>query len=296
MNRLYCVFSLCVLGVGFISERACGAGMEDFGNNPLNAADYSDWPGIMPVVNHNTRVYHSWVNGNEHFYYRGNAEALNDVLKEFAAAKVPVRQVVLRPGPGMAQTFDPTKRIACHWQLHIVGGIAKAMTRRDQGERIWSQHPTLTVFIGEEIAADRLSIPSEVTLLDLDELAQRYRLAFTSTHKDVRGWAAGQLASLDPYSDENMMMVARLLADPDDWIRLNAAGALAGFGSKAKPALPALRRCLESSSEQLKSRAQETITRIEGAQDKPEEERQFREALESIREFRRALEARSGRE
>ena len=40
-------------------------GTEDFGNAPLNAANYTDWPGIMPVVNHPSRVYHWWVNGNE---------------------------------------------------------------------------------------------------------------------------------------------------------------------------------------------------------------------------------------
>ena len=64
----------------------------------------------MPVVNHTSRVYHTWVNGNEHFYYQGNLDALNDTLRKFAQEKA-VREVVLRPGPGMTTSFDRTKKI-----------------------------------------------------------------------------------------------------------------------------------------------------------------------------------------
>lgn len=69
------------------NSRAWAMGQEDFGNAALNEANFRDWPGIMPLVNHPSRVYHSWVNGNERFYYRGDAVALNDALRKFAASK-----------------------------------------------------------------------------------------------------------------------------------------------------------------------------------------------------------------
>src|SRR5436309_2184984 len=96
-NTLASLFiALLVLG---LSGRAWALGEEDFGNAALNEANFQDWPGIMPLVNHPSRVYHTWVNGNEHFYYRGDIAALNDALRKFAASKAEVHEVLLRPPP-----------------------------------------------------------------------------------------------------------------------------------------------------------------------------------------------------
>ena len=64
-----------LLAVGGSGRQAFAAATETVGNQALNAANYGDWQGIMPVINHKSRVYHLWVNGNEHFYYRGDAKA-----------------------------------------------------------------------------------------------------------------------------------------------------------------------------------------------------------------------------
>ena len=72
--------------------------MEGFGNEPIGSANYGDWPNIMAVINDTHRVYHTWVNGSEHFYFKGDTEALNAALKNFAAIKADRRTVVLRPG------------------------------------------------------------------------------------------------------------------------------------------------------------------------------------------------------
>src|SRR5437764_8147461 len=112
--------------VTLILIACCGAaralGTEDFENAPLNAANYTDWPGIMPVVNHASRVYHWWVNGNEEFYYRGDVAALNDALAKFGEAGSPGREVVLRPGPGVTHSFDGKQQIEFGWDLHLIGG------------------------------------------------------------------------------------------------------------------------------------------------------------------------------
>src|SRR5262245_33840096 len=95
---------LALLALAATGRPAWALGEEDFGNAPLSDANYTDWPGIMPVVNHAARVYHWWVNGNEEFYYEGDAAAVNETLKKFAEAKSGTREagvggeVVLRPG------------------------------------------------------------------------------------------------------------------------------------------------------------------------------------------------------
>jgi hypothetical protein len=43
--------------------------------------------GVIDVVNLKSRVYYFWVNGNENFYYRGDAKALNEALRTYAAVK-----------------------------------------------------------------------------------------------------------------------------------------------------------------------------------------------------------------
>ena len=61
---------------------AFGMATEEIGNDPLLEVNYSQWQGtnVMPVINHSSRVYHTWVNGNEHFYYEGDSKALSDFL------------------------------------------------------------------------------------------------------------------------------------------------------------------------------------------------------------------------
>jgi len=127
-------------------------GEEHFGNAALNEANFQDWPGIMPLVNHPSRVYHSWVNGNEHFYYRGDTPALNK--------------------------------------------------------------------------------------------------------------------------------------DEDDWVKLNAVGALAVFGKKAESVVPELREMLGTQDKQLKASIEKTIKEIQQAKDTTIAEEEHRTVLKTIREFR----------
>src|SRR5947209_17359605 len=73
---------------------AFALGEERFGNAP--AVKQPDWAsGVLDVVNLDSRVYSQWVNGNENFFYRGNARALNEALRKYAAVKDDVRRLIL---------------------------------------------------------------------------------------------------------------------------------------------------------------------------------------------------------
>ena len=115
--RLATTILTAILGL-ILCDRAMARGREEFGNKPLSEHNYTGWPGIVPLVNDHARVYTQWVNGNEHFYYQGNTEALNDTLRKLAEAKTEVREVVVRPGPGTVQSFDRSRTVRFGWSLH----------------------------------------------------------------------------------------------------------------------------------------------------------------------------------
>jgi hypothetical protein len=116
---------------------AFAMGMETVGNAP--AVKQPDWAdGVVDVVNLKSRVYSQWVNGNENFFYRGNAQALNEALRKYAAVKDDVRQLILLPGAGKAQSFD-RKVVEFDWELHVPSGIYKAVAKRT--------HAVMTVYV-----------------------------------------------------------------------------------------------------------------------------------------------------
>ncbi len=279
--------SLCVLAATIIASGglAWGLGEEQVGNDPLNEASYATWKGLSEVINDPARVYYSWVNGNENFYFAGDTAKLNAALKKFAAADVAVKEVVLRPAPGETKSFDGGQQFKYQWHLQIFGGIAAHLTTRDQGDQVWNKHPRLTVYVGGEIDLAKLEIPKGVTPVAIDELSARARQGIASKDKSVRGWSAGVIAHHDAFSAENLTAIEKLLADDDDWVRLNAAGAAALFGSQAKSALPALKACLERPDEGLKKQAAESIASIEAAQAQPERKREHEAAVKKIKEY-----------
>jgi hypothetical protein len=282
-NFLTLIAAMAVLGA--LAPRVYGLGDETIGNEPLHEANYTEWKGIMPVLNDKARVYSNWVNGNEHFFYKGTTKELNAALAEFAKIEVKTHEVLLRPGPGVTQTFG-RKDVPHNWELHILGGISKHLLTLDKGDEVWNKDPRLTIYIGGDIDLAKLEVPKGVTLLDIPTLTKRVAAGIAaSKDKTVRGWGCGQLASLNHFGTENMQGVAKMLDDTDSWVRVNAAGSLPLFGKKAAPHLPALRECLISEDQGLKTRAQAAIIEIEQAEDKSKEEKEFTESQKKIADY-----------
>lgn len=268
-------------------------GEEHFGNEPFSEANYTDWPGIMPVINDTNRIYHWWVNGNERFHYRAKTSALNEALLRFAATSAEKREVIVRPGPGVAYSFNRVHTMPYDWNLHLIGGIARHMLTRDKGEWIWSKHPMMTVYIGGgNIELEKIAVPRQVRVVELSDLRERCLKGLESSDKSVRGWGLGELASLDSFNRGNAEFIAKRLEDGDSWVRLNAAHALAEFGKTAEFALPALRKLLNDADEQLKKTTQDTIQRIESAQADLMRVKEHETLLQKIHEFRLAADKR----
>src|SRR5262245_60914110 len=128
------VAATSLIAVLLLPVAAFALGEEGFGNAPRpKQPDWAD--GVVDVVNLKSRVYFRWVNGNEDFYYRGDAAAINEALRLFAAVKDDARQVILLPGSGKTGTFQG-KPIDFDFQFHVPSGIYRAVTKRT--------HPVLT--------------------------------------------------------------------------------------------------------------------------------------------------------
>ncbi len=143
--------------------RAFGMGTETWGNGPLNEKNYTEWKGIMPLVNDKPRVYESWVNGDERFLYKGNTKELNAALASFAKVEVKNHVVVLRSGPVVGHSFDNAE-IPYNWELHVVGGIARIRANDNIEDLQWQKDPVLTIYVAGDIDLNQIEIPERVTL------------------------------------------------------------------------------------------------------------------------------------
>ena len=277
---------LCVLVGGGWSSLA-PMGEEQFGNKPLSGANYVTWPGLIDVLNDEHRVYHQWVNGSEFGCFRGDTDNLNEWLKGFAEVTAEKREVVLWPGPGVAQTFEKDKTVDYDWKVHVNGGIASHMATRDKGDLIWHTWPVVTIQVTDRIDLAQLAIPDNVDVLQLDDLKSRYLPCLESTDQSVRGWSCGHLASLNKYDTEIMEQIAERLDDNENWVRLNAVLALTSFGDKAQQnmVLGQIEANLETEDAQLKEHTEKALEKIRAAKADPESEKAFDETLETIREY-----------
>jgi hypothetical protein len=192
---------------------------------------------------------------------------------------------VLRPGPGITHSFNRERGIAFNWNLQVIGGIARHLTKLEQGDKVWSSQPVLTVYTGGDIDLAKVELPKALTVLSVTEVRRRTAEGLKSPDKTVRGWGAGVLAALDPFDAGSRDLIAGLLTDPDNWVRLNAASALASFGRQAEPALPALREAEKTDDQQLRERVRESIRTIETAPERAGAARAHQEALDRIQQL-----------
>jgi len=266
-------------------EPALGLAMETMGSDQP-VAEQVDWAeGVIDVVDLPSRVYSRWVNGNESFYYRGATEDLNATLRNFAAVKADVREVILRPGPGEARTWDGL-RVPCDWRVHVPSGIYLAMAKEEKGTRVFTKHATMTVFVsGGNIELEKLQIPAGVTVLELKDLVERYLAGLKSKDHDVRGQAAYLLGEMGPYVEEVILPLVEALKDENEYVRRCAAIGVGRMGARALAALPTLRQGLQDEDEHVREAFREAIAKIEGAES--EEAREHRAVREQIHKFRK---------
>lgn len=263
-------------------QTALALGTEEFGNAPVSAANYADWPGIVRALNHTTRCYQSWVNGHERFVGLATAPQINELVALYLDAGLKQPEIVLLPGPGRAKTFQE-QELPCDWEIEICGGISAHLTTVDSGRLVWPASPRLTIYVSDRIKSDDLRIPVDANVVDQQELKRRLRKAITdSKDQSVRGWGCGVLAAVDPWDVDSVKVLGERLADGDAWVRLNAAGALQSFGRMARGQEDALRQARESGDAALQKRIDATLEAIRTSPDTGEAQRTRQERQATI--------------
>jgi hypothetical protein len=163
-NVSRCIVAVILFALAPLAHGVIPMGTEEKGNKPLSPLNYNDWKGIMPIVNDKARVFQTWVNGNEWLFYEGGNEKLNATLVNFSKVEVKNHVVVLRPGPVEHRSFNGKTIVPYNWELHVVGGLAKAKATDDINDLEWQKDPVLTIFIGGEIDLERIKFPEGMTL------------------------------------------------------------------------------------------------------------------------------------
>jgi hypothetical protein len=285
-TRLAGVLVIVVLGLCGVGRQAWGLGMETHGNEPIALNTFSE---LNPVANHDSRVYAYWVNGQRGLFYRGDADELNEVLAAFAAAPLERHVVVLRPGPCTTNDFD-ANAIAYDWHLDIVGGIASHQTTLDKGELVWPKWPVLRVCVDEErLKLADIVVPEGIELLQISDLREQYLDALASRETAVRSGSVSRLSRLDPFDAEDARVIARMLKDKFDGVRLSTAYAIAQYGATAKPLLPTLRELHDNeTSTRIRTRLADSIMQIEAAQADPQGAARQLSLIEAISRFVRS--------
>lgn len=279
------LIGIAVLLAWLVPQCVRGSGEEEYGNGPVNAANYVHRPGILAVVNDTHRVYRWWINGHEQFFYRGDSIGLNSALEEFAKVEASRREIVLCPAPGKTVSFDQSKEFVFQWKLQLVGGIAGHLGRRDRGQDLWPTYPRMYVFVGGPIQLTELQLPANLSVISLSEMKARYRMGLASSSQHVRGLSCAQLAELDHFDLQSMKVIAARLGDESVWVRVNAATTLAMFGNLAVHVKPELLAARRNAGQTLVGAIERALQNIDTAEAVHPSERPSAQAMNAIEVF-----------
>jgi hypothetical protein len=167
MQTMKKVFMTVFCMVVVFSGIAAGLATEDYGNKPVNTLNYAEWAntGILPVLNDSNRVYSTWCNGNEFFYFSGDITSLNAFLKKCAEIKNAHVTLEFKKGKGVAKTFSSKKKIPYAWRVNIRTGIAAARAVITENKTVG-----LTVYVDNKtIQRKDIKLPETVVLEEKTE-------------------------------------------------------------------------------------------------------------------------------
>ncbi len=138
---------LAVLGLLAGCGAAFGLATEHVGPEESAVAQL-EWPkGMVEVVRHPSRVYSVWVNGNENFYFQATLDDIKQLVALFCKARMRDHEIRIEAGPQTAKSFGGDE-YEYNVSLHVLGGIALAMTRmKESGETL---EPSLTIYVGPD--------------------------------------------------------------------------------------------------------------------------------------------------
>lgn len=187
------------------------------GKEPHDARHYPDWPGIVDVANNPSRIRYCWCNGRVTHWFQGDSAALQDAVREFAEVEASKLHLVLLPGPEQSMTYHGSD-VRYNWSLNIPRNSDETV---DPDMCPWEVHPTLTVYLSDELSLDSLTVPDGIVVQQWQDLREQYEHEISLNLRYRRSRAERRLQELEEDADREGDAARRFreqLAEIDAWI------------------------------------------------------------------------------
>lgn len=234
----YLLAALLLLGG---QRRAAAIRTEQIGPAPAEQPMSSGAPkGIADIKCHQSRVYWYEVNSDQHAYFDGSIEPVNELLDLYSRADLAEHIAILRLGKPSAKAMMEEKTIPYVVDLHIPDGMGRLLIPGLGDSGLYPNAPRLTVHLSAELVdhLDELKIPDNLALRDL-----------SVTVEDALRYADGD----------------------DSYLRHLAIVALGEAGDSSGPAVKAVRTAMEDEKESLRTAATQAFEQIVAAQEPQEQ-------------------------
>ena len=151
----------------------------DYPEGPLTQ-QHTDWPtGLFDLANSRERVSGNWVNSNDFFFYRGDAESLKGFLEVYGKVRDTPLKVVLHAGAvPLTGPLGEAKTISFDWQLNVMrrGWGVPLDPRRSKDDPGYVA--TIHIWLSDKLPLDRLKIPKHIDVSsagDIQEFIERHK-------------------------------------------------------------------------------------------------------------------------
>jgi hypothetical protein len=126
-----------------------------------------DWPhGMVKLLQHDSRVYSIWVNGNENFYFKSTPDEIGELIKLFSETRLRDHVVTIKKGgKPEVKPFDVPQPVPYNVNFHHLDGIALHVTR--EGGEAKTFDPTLTIYVDpdDDVALlKQIEMPNNIIL------------------------------------------------------------------------------------------------------------------------------------
>jgi hypothetical protein len=120
----------------------------------------------------------------------GDADAFNDVLKQYARLRDTPLTLMLHPGRGTARTLRDDRRdsIACDWQIRIVhtGRMSPEPAEREKPPTV-----ILQLWVGGDVELGKVKVPDNVEVKSVGEI-ERFIAAHEAKRKELQNSGEGE--------------------------------------------------------------------------------------------------------
>ena len=232
-----------LVAIAIAAKPTFGMGQERFGPAGEHISRSSDWPkGIEDVLREPSCVYWNWVNGNEHAYYDGDIETVNQLIDAFAKIDLTRHDLILRPGRPSARSFHG-KLTPYAAEFHIPAGIYLHHVRQHAQTGLYATLPRLIVYVNQDIAEqlDELKIPANVTLRGLAHRVEDAVAQLDAHDRSLRLHAISVLGDAGDLSEPITTALKQASQDPDEYVRKATQKALEQIQQANAPEMRLLR-------------------------------------------------------